>query len=716
MFILPPQISWPRPASRKPIIMGASCAVMTALLACAPIQTQNIKSAAYESPHKANKYKANKDKSGKYKSGKYTAQPPYKRYGFNGHDLGDYRFDNTQTHFENSQNILKFAEADKTQPSPYVAPRRGAHRFAPPSLDVNGDYPALDHNAPPALRPQFQHHLGGPRLHKNLTPENVSPEDLGSENLGSENLAPKNLASENLAPDNLSNEITAFESTAERSSLNIEMPTIPAAPNPTPVAKALNSSQAINNAQTPNKLVINAAQRDAALKARRAGIGSFETAQPPKSKRLIPPLPEDQKNTIREEQAALAGIASKTALAGPQSLRQSLDSAFARSARLAAENLRVDEAEEVLKQAKAQSKPRLEFRSAIGPRQSETTFAFSNTTVSATNLRRSAELDLSLPIYQGGRLSAERSSARLGIESARAAVSQTRSQIIEETALAYLNVVRDRELAELYQQNVDLLKQQQSSVAELLALDESTISEKALIDARLAAQNIRLETGLGVLRESETHYKNLTGQAAPQYLPVPNFNLPFTLTEVQALAQQNNPELTALIHQAKSAEFQVDIAKSSNRPSLALQGILRGAEGQSETIDRNAAAELLLNLRVPITSGGEGQSRVRQAKIVRNRLNLEIRDTQDRLRDQIDSLWAQKIASEKNQAFNQTQIEATEFAVNIVAEQRAEGVATILNLLNVQQTLLDAKVQTVQARSRQDIANVRLLNFMGLYE
>jgi len=447
-----------------------------------------------------------------------------------------------------------------------------------------------------------------------------------------------------------------------------------------------------------------------------AGIGRFETAQPTTADLPIPPLPDAQKHTIQTEQKSLVGIQDKEIIAGPVSLRQSLDSAFARSSRLAAETLRVDEAQEVLKQAKAQSKPRLELRSIVGPRTSETTFAFSNTTVNATTIRRSAELDLSLPIYQGGRLRAQRSSAEIGIETARAAVAQTRSEIIEQTAIAYLDVVRDRKLVQLYQKNVDLLEQQQSSIAELLTLNESTISEKALVDARLATQRIRLETGLGVLRESEAHYKNLVGSPAPATLPVPIFNLPLSLVEVQALAQQNSPELTALINRAKSAEFDVDIAKSNTRPSLALQGVVRGAEGQSETINRNAAAELLLNFRMPLSTGGEGKSRIRQAKLIRNRLNLEIRDTQDQLRDQIDRLWARKLASEKSKAFNQTQITATEFAVQTVAEQRAEGVATILDLLNVQQTLLDAQIQTVEAQSLQDTASVQLLNLMGVYQ
>lgn len=448
-------------------------------------------------------------------------------------------------------------------------------------------------------------------------------------------------------------------------------------------------------------------------------LQTYETAKSQAKRRSrdlsVPALPEEQRRVVLQEQAALARLKNKTVLAGSESLQKSLDSAFERSSRLASENLRIDEAEEVLTQAKAQSKPRVEFRGAVGPRESETSFAFDNTTISATTVRRSAELDLTLPIYQGGRLRAQRSSAKVGIETARAAVSQTRSDIIEQTALAYLDVVRDRKLVALYQDNIDLLRHQQDSVSELISQGESTIGDKAVLDARVASQLIRLEAGFGDLNDSEARYKNLTGKPAALNLPVPRFDLPLSLTEIQALSQQNSPEITSLISRAKSAEYDVDIAKSGGKPSLSLQGILRGAEGQSETIDRNTAAELLLNLRVPISSGGENRSRVRQAKIARNRMNLEIRDAQDTLRDRVERLWSRKLSSEKSLTFNAQQIEATQLAVDTVDEQYRENVATILDLLNVQQTLLDARIQNIGAENLRDTSNIQLLNLMGIY-
>ena len=61
---------------------------------------------------------------------------------------------------------------------------------------------------------------------------------------------------------------------------------------------------------------------------------------------------------------------------------------------------------------------------------------------------------------------------------------------------------------------------------------------------------------------------------------------------------------------------------------------------RSETIRRNSAAEVLLNLRVPLLSGGENKSRVRQAALAQSRAVLETREMQNNLDERLEQLWA----------------------------------------------------------------------------
>ena len=102
------------------------------------------------------------------------------------------------------------------------------------------------------------------------------------------------------------------------------------------------------------------------------------------------------------------------------SINQSLHSALSQSPRLAIEDLRIREAEEGLVQAKAQGRFKLNLEGVAGPTLSETDFRVVDRSETDFRVRRGANLDLSLPIYEGGRINAQKNVAEVGINSAKA--------------------------------------------------------------------------------------------------------------------------------------------------------------------------------------------------------------------------------------------------------------------------------------------------------
>jgi len=176
---------------------------------------------------------------------------------------------------------------------------------------------------------------------------------------------------------------------------------------------------------------------------------------------------------------------------------------------------------------------------------------------------------------------------------------------------------------------------------------------------------------------------------------------------------QNNPRLKAAQTRIEAAYHNIDVAKSFNRPKLALEGAVRSAEGQSDTIRRNSAVELLLNLNIPILSGGENKSRVREASLAQTRATLESRSIYEDINEQVEQLWANVQSARRSQAPNLSQIKAAQKAYDAISKQRDAGVATSLDLQSVEQTLLDAKVNLIQAENTENVARFQLLSLMG---
>ena len=145
------------------------------------------------------------------------------------------------------------------------------------------------------------------------------------------------------------------------------------------------------------------------------------------------------------------------------SIRQTLGGALTQSPRLAIEDLKIREAEEGLIQANAQSKFKLNLNSVVGASQSETVFNVVDRTDDDFRVRRAANLDLSLPLYSGGRINAQKNVARVGIKSAKANYDAVESVVSQEAAIAHLNVIRDRKLIKIYDRNVTLLEKQKTN-------------------------------------------------------------------------------------------------------------------------------------------------------------------------------------------------------------------------------------------------------------
>ena len=395
------------------------------------------------------------------------------------------------------------------------------------------------------------------------------------------------------------------------------------------------------------------------------------------------------------------------------SFSESMKIAVVESPRLAIEDIKILEAEEVLEQAKSQGRFKLNFEGVAGASQNETEFRVIDRTDNDFRTPRQASLNLSLPLYQGGLLRAQKDVAEVGIETAKANYQAVEGFVTEQAGVAHLNVLRDRALIEVYERNVVLLENQKNTVQALLKAGENTVTDGALVDARLASIQSRLEQAQSNLSASESRYKKLTGFAAPSLSPIQEIRLPNTLQEAKDIALSNNAELQAMRSESEAASHSIKLAKSFSKPKLALQGGLRASEGQSDTVRRNSAAELLLNLSVPILSGGENKSRVRQAVLAQSRTVLETRALHDDLNERLEQLWAAVNAAKQSQIPNLTQKKAAEKAYQAIVLQRKAGVVTSLDVLSIEQTLLDAELNIIQADNAERVARLQILGLMG---
>jgi outer membrane protein len=164
------------------------------------------------------------------------------------------------------------------------------------------------------------------------------------------------------------------------------------------------------------------------------------------------------------------------------------------------------------------------------------------------------------------------------------------------------------------------------------------------------------------------------------------------------------------------AALQVKIAEGALYPTLAAVGNVQKSYGGSA--NQLAALEILsasvaAQLSVPLYQGGAEYAAIRQSKETLGQQRLTLDLTRDQVQSQVVQGWAQNESAKAQIASTQAQVTSAEVALNGVREEARVGQRTTLDVLNAQQTLVNARVALVTAQHDRVVASYTVLAAVG---
>jgi len=395
-----------------------------------------------------------------------------------------------------------------------------------------------------------------------------------------------------------------------------------------------------------------------------------------------------------------------------QTLEEALIAAYNNNPTLLAERARLRSTDELAPQALAGWRPTVRLAADIGKSRTD-----SNTAVVSnpqTRTPRSAALQVSQPVYDGGRTPAALEQSENTIRSGQAQLSATEQAVLLSAATAYMNVVRDQAVLELNINNVQVLRRQLEASRDRFRVGEITRTDVSQSEARLARSIADRVAAEGNLQASRAAFENVVG-IMPERLKAPAVvsDLPSSLPQAVELAATQNPSVIATSLAAQAAVNGVDVARSDLLPDVTLNGSLSRNENTVITGSRSDVAQATVNLTVPLYQAGAVYSRVRQQKHVANQRRIE---TDQQRRDAIESAaraWEALQAAQAQISSFRAQIEASEIALEGVQREAQVGSRTVLDVLDAEQELLDSRVNLVRAQRDEGVAAVQLKSAIG---
>lgn len=316
-------------------------------------------------------------------------------------------------------------------------------------------------------------------------------------------------------------------------------------------------------------------------------------------------------------------------------------------------------------------------------------------------------LRLTQSVFAGGEDFYSTKQAHARVLYGRQILKQVEQQILNEAVIAYMDVVRTREVLALSRSNERVLAEQLQATRDRFELGETTRTDVAQSESRLARAESDRINAEGDMVSAEAEFKRVFEVDAPNDMTMPKVDiaLPDSFDALLARALENDPSLRSALYSKQVADYDINITRSVILPSVDVQAESRRSENLSTFAggDRDNDS-VALNVTVPLYQSGAEWSRIRQAKRTASEADFDYDDARNNTTNNATRSWQDLLTSKADIRATEANVKAARFALEGVKEEQQVGSRTTLDVLDAEQELFLAEVDLVTAKRNEVVA------------
>lgn len=423
-------------------------------------------------------------------------------------------------------------------------------------------------------------------------------------------------------------------------------------------------------------------------------------------------------NRLFNSGSRLAAVAMTVWLAAPpqaqaETFADALVSAYNTSGLLDQNRALLRAADEDVAAAGAALKPVIAWSGDITKSFGTTGTASGISGIGADRLSASIALTAQLLVWDFG-------ASQYRIEATKETVLATRNNLIavEQNILlravaSYMGVLQASEFVALRNNNVRLLTQELRAARDRFEVGEVTRTDVALAEAQLAQARSGLAGAEGDLLRAVEEYRNAVGRkpsslSQPPQLP----SISNSLDTAKALAVRQHPAILAAQRQVAAADLLVKAGEAAMYPSVSVNG----SYGLTDTFNSQAyshTGSVGVSVGQTLYGGGSLSSGVRKGMAQRDAQRANLHVVSKNIQQEVGNAYANLASARAVLEASDRQIRAARVAFSGVREEATLGARTTLDVLDAEQSLLDAESARVSARANLYVAAYAVLASTG---
>jgi len=327
----------------------------------------------------------------------------------------------------------------------------------------------------------------------------------------------------------------------------------------------------------------------------------------------------------------------------------------------------------------------------------------------------SAAVNVTQTVYNGNQTANKTRAAESQVSGAREGLRLMEQSILLAAATIYMDYLRDAANLEVQRSNVKVLELTLRQTRDRYSAGLVTPTDVAQSEAQLAAAQSQELAAESTLTTTRANFRRIIGNDPASLAaasPVDRY-LPATQGGAVDLALRENPNVTAAMYGVDVSFLTVKINEGALLPTVSLQATVSKAWDPLITQINLFSAVASAQLNVPVYQGGMEYSLIRQSKETLEQQRLTLERVRDQARADLVTAWGQLVAGKAQVIAAQSQVTASEIAYLGTSKEAQAGQRTVIDILNAQQTLVNARIALVTAQHDRVVASYAVLSAIG---
>ena len=329
-------------------------------------------------------------------------------------------------------------------------------------------------------------------------------------------------------------------------------------------------------------------------------------------------------------------------------------------------------------------------------------------------------LNLTFPLYTGGRLENQIEGAEYALNAADVNLEYARQNVKYRATEAYFRVLQYNDAIKVQQEAVNVLQSHLENVRTQYEVGTVAKADVLATEVQLADYKRQLNSAWGDYESAVATLNNIIGLPVDTAL-VTDEDLntdTYQLNEDECIAYalEHRPDAISAAYAVKQAQANVNATKAGYRPSVSARmvGNINGEKPFESNHNNPEYWQIGLEMQWNVFDNGITKAQVNQAKASERRAESQFLQQLDQVKLDVHNAYIALLTAEKNVDVAARAVSEAEASYAIAQVRYVEGVDTNLNVMDAQTKLAQAKNNYFNALYSYNVSRAKLEQVMGV--